>query len=262
MKIRLTEDNPHGYNRLGYAWHFVPAGSPAHLDYGSNYGYFLESLKNKNISRLVGIDVSHEAVEKGHHQYPHLELHHYRNGGPLPFEDATFDSISILEVIEHLDNQTQVLDELHRVLKDDGLLIVSVPKKYFFSFCDSGNFKFVFPRLHKWCYCLFHSRAEYEYRYVSNPDGLIGDVSARKKWHEHFSESSLKNLLNSSGFNPINLDGAGFFIRPLEPILYLMVHIPGLRKLAIRFIRWDERKFGSLTLLCSANKYSNSIKRQ
>jgi SAM-dependent methyltransferase len=46
---------------------------------------------------------------------------------PLPFEDNTFDVITILDVLEHLDDDRAMLRELHRVLRRGGLLLLSVP---------------------------------------------------------------------------------------------------------------------------------------
>jgi len=46
---------------------------------------------------------------------------------PLPFEDAHFDAILHSEGIEHVDNQVAVLEELARVLKPGGVMIVTTP---------------------------------------------------------------------------------------------------------------------------------------
>ena len=116
-----------------------------------------------------------------------------------------------MDVLEHVYNQAELLAELNRILTDGGKLIVTVPGQHLFSFLDRGNFKFLFPRLHRWYYCLKHSREEYEYRYVSNPDGLVGDISTKKRWHEHFSRDKLGKMLAEAGFNVIDFDGAGFF---------------------------------------------------
>lgn len=45
----------------------------------------------------------------------------------LPFEDDTFDLLCAFDVIEHVDDDLRVFSELNRVLKEDGLLIFSVP---------------------------------------------------------------------------------------------------------------------------------------
>ena len=47
--------------------------------------------------------------------------------GALPFDDQTFDLVCAFDVIEHVENNRPVFGEVSRVLKDDGVLIVSVP---------------------------------------------------------------------------------------------------------------------------------------
>jgi SAM-dependent methyltransferase len=47
--------------------------------------------------------------------------------GTLPFADATFDLVCALDVIEHIENDRHVFREVSRVLKDDAVLIFSVP---------------------------------------------------------------------------------------------------------------------------------------
>ena len=45
----------------------------------------------------------------------------------LPFRSATFDAVDLVEVIEHIENQPQLLREISRVLKPGGVLIVTTP---------------------------------------------------------------------------------------------------------------------------------------
>jgi len=49
--------------------------------------------------------------------------------GRLPFADRAFDAVLFLDVIEHLHPRVAVLREIHRVLKDDGRLLVSGPNR-------------------------------------------------------------------------------------------------------------------------------------
>ena len=48
---------------------------------------------------------------------------------PFPFPDRTFEKALFLDVIEHLHPRVAVLREIHRVLKDDGRLLVSGPNR-------------------------------------------------------------------------------------------------------------------------------------
>lgn len=52
---------------------------------------------------------------------------HDLNIFPYPFVDNTFDKIEATHVLEHLDKPFQVMKELHRILKQDGVLIIRVP---------------------------------------------------------------------------------------------------------------------------------------
>lgn len=47
--------------------------------------------------------------------------------GELPFSDQTFDLVCAFDVIEHIEDDRRVFGEVSRVLKDDGVLIFSVP---------------------------------------------------------------------------------------------------------------------------------------
>ena len=45
----------------------------------------------------------------------------------LPFADASFDAITSLDVFEHLEHDEKALEESFRVLRPDGVLVLSVP---------------------------------------------------------------------------------------------------------------------------------------
>ncbi len=254
MRTRIESGNPCGYDRYGFAWQHVPAGGAAHLDLGCGDGRFLAALRNKDIGRLVGADAGEEAVRRARDRLDNLEIVHVRPGASLPFADGEFSSISLMDVLEHVDRQEALLAELRRVLRDDGILIVTVPRQHVFSFLDMGNLKFRFPRLHRWHYCRRHSPEEYKRRYVTNPDGLIGDVAAKKRWHEHFSRRTLEDLLHRQGFSVVEFDGAGLFIRLLKIAEMLFGRIALLHRGITRIMAWDARRFESANLFCIAQK--------
>jgi SAM-dependent methyltransferase len=49
------------------------------------------------------------------------------NAEQIPVDDCTFDVILLTEVIEHVPNPIEVLKEASRILKDDGVLILTAP---------------------------------------------------------------------------------------------------------------------------------------
>lgn len=253
MRTKIEPGNPFGCDRYGFAWQHVPAGGSAHLDFGCGDGRFLASLAGRNV-RATGVDAGREAVKQAKENCRGMDVTHVGGTAPLPLGDQAFSSVSLLDVLEHVAGQDALLAELHRVLEDSGTLIVTVPGQHVFSFLDVGNLKFRFPRLHRWFYCRRHSRAEYERRYAANPDGLVGDVSAEKRWHEHFSRRKLEGLLGRNGFAVVAFDGAGLFMRPLKVLEMLCGRVRPARAVIRRLMAWDARTFESANLFCLARK--------
>ena len=83
------------------------------LGYLSRYGH------------AQGIDADEQAVrfcmERGVRDVQQV------TASTLPFADGTFDLVTILDVLEHIDDDAGTLRELHRVLRPGGMLLVSVP---------------------------------------------------------------------------------------------------------------------------------------
>src|SRR4051812_43709604 len=46
---------------------------------------------------------------------------------PLPFKSSTVDGVNLTEVIEHIENQAQLVREISRVLKVGGIVVISTP---------------------------------------------------------------------------------------------------------------------------------------
>lgn len=100
---------------------------------GSGYG---TSLLAQNASYACGLDINPEAVTFAHKQHPLTNLHFLRASvATLPLADHSFDVVVSFETIEHIDEKLQklFLEEIKRVLKPDGLLIISSPEKKHYS---------------------------------------------------------------------------------------------------------------------------------
>jgi SAM-dependent methyltransferase len=91
------------------------------LDVGCGSGFFMLMFGG----RLIGLDDA-ENVEvcrrRGLQAYP-INLEKDR----FPFKNENFDIIVCLEVLEHLGDPKNVLDEIFRVLKSNGYLLLSTP---------------------------------------------------------------------------------------------------------------------------------------
>lgn len=79
------------------------------------------------VDEYIGVDFENP----GH---PHLNesIDVFYDGKKLPFPDEHFNSIFSSEVFEHVFNLEEILKELNRVLKVDGLILVTCP----FAFCE------------------------------------------------------------------------------------------------------------------------------
>jgi SAM-dependent methyltransferase len=247
MKTKISDGNPLGVNAKGYLWeYFAKNGpSPLHLDYGAHDGHMLAALaKSKLIDHGIGVDLNSTVVEKSQGLLPpNVTLTTITKNPRLPFDEGHFDSVSIVGVLEHIAEQDHIIDELKRVTKPGGVILFAVPGKHLFSFLDMGNWKFVFPRAHKFFYCLTHSEDQYNARYTANKDGLIGDIEAEKSWHEHFSRAQLASLLEKHGLKVKETDGFGYFSRVLKNLRFFM---PGAtKKILDPLIAWDARTFAS-----------------
>src|SRR5690606_10312656 len=61
------------------------------------------------------------------HDHHNEDIDVYYDGETLPFADDCFDSVFSSEVFEHVFNLPQIVDELYRVLKPGGRMLVTVP---------------------------------------------------------------------------------------------------------------------------------------
>lgn len=94
------------------------------LDFGcGSQGYFLRSVSDK-IKRGVGIDYDVDIKDE-----KNLKFSSFKFKDKLPFNDNCFDKVVMLAVLEHIDlNLVELLfKEFRRVLKDDGLVVLTTP---------------------------------------------------------------------------------------------------------------------------------------
>jgi len=85
----------------------------------------------KRAKKIYGVDISEEAINEAIIRYKNNKID-FRTGTmeKLDFKDHQFDTVVCLEGIEHVDKQIgkKFITEAHRVLKNDGLLLVSSPR--------------------------------------------------------------------------------------------------------------------------------------
>ncbi|MDD4661839.1 MAG: class I SAM-dependent methyltransferase [Candidatus Pacebacteria bacterium] len=94
------------------------------LDLGCGNGRFYEKLKKTN---YTGIDNSEKLISIAKNNYPDVDFK-VASALEIPFKEKEFDKVYSLAVLHHLpqDYHSRFLEEIKRVLKDDGILIITV----------------------------------------------------------------------------------------------------------------------------------------
>lgn len=103
------------------------------LDIACGDGYGSRMLADV-AARVVGVDISLETVARARAKYPHPRLFFLEgNATAIPLAGASVDLVASFETIEHLAGHEEMLDEIRRVLRPGGIVLISSPDKYEYS---------------------------------------------------------------------------------------------------------------------------------
>jgi hypothetical protein len=115
------------YHRYFFASSLV-AGKRV-LDIASGEGYGTHILA-QSAAHVTGVDISPEAVAWAAQKYSGDGIVFLRGDAcAIPLPDAAVDVVVSFETLEHLGEQAAMLCEIRRVLRENGLLIISTPNK-------------------------------------------------------------------------------------------------------------------------------------
>lgn len=120
--------------RYRFAKHFAATlGEAARiLDAGCGTGYGTAELAHA--ASVTGADIAAEAVEYARSRYGSERVRFVQGScETLPFSNGAFDLLVAFEVIEHLDGWQDLLSEATRVLRPDGVLLVSTPNRDYYA---------------------------------------------------------------------------------------------------------------------------------
>lgn len=214
------------YNRQREAIESIPYSYALHeyldfrgkqvLDVGSGNGYVLSKYAEEG-AQVYGIDITAQGVELCRKRFEYLGLQgdfQVADAQEIPFPDNTFDCVCSMGVLHHVPNTQKALDEIYRVLKPGGRLIVM------FYHRNSAKYQLTY-RVWSWFTGKSMQQLVNEFDGVGNPKGT---VFSKKQLAEMLGRfSGVKMTVGFLETSDIVLRGARYLpdglFRPLAPLV-------------------------------------------
>ena len=170
----------------------VKATNPSSiLDIATGTGDLAINLTETSATKIIGLDISEGMLQVGRKKIEKLKLNNtiemvYGDSENIPFENNSFDAITVAFGVRNFEDLEKGLSEIFRVLKPGGKFVVletSIPTKAPFKQGYTFHSKFILPLVGK----LF-SKDKAAYTYLSDSANLFP-----------FGEA-LNNILREIGF--------------------------------------------------------------
>ena len=115
---------------------------------------------------------------------------------PLPFEDSSFDLVHMAEVIEHLVHPDRAMEEVYRILRPQGYLVLSTPNLSCLPnrFLVPFGFQPIFTEVS-------------EDRVLGRGFGILGQGTKPVGHLRIYTKRSLIEFVKMSGFRPLVMRG-------------------------------------------------------
>lgn len=141
MIVAMTaqEDKAATLGRPSYVWRFgqerrlrlidryAPLQGKTILDVGCGLGTYVERFREFS-DQAYGIDIEVERVVEGGKSVPNLLA---AAAEALPFSDNSFHVLVLHEVLEHVDDDAQAMEEAYRLLKPGGRIVIFAPNRLY-----------------------------------------------------------------------------------------------------------------------------------
>jgi len=186
-----------GRYKLAFNW--IPEGIHTFLDAGCAWGYGTRFFRQKS-DRVYGLDPTKDYIEIAKNRYSDIvfvesELE------KTPFESDFFDAIVSCDTLEHVRDEIACLNEMFRILKPGGVLVITTPHKGLFGFMDPGN-SIQYMEYFVKKYLPYFYRLAYRLRKGEYPEKFdyVKPIYDHDTTHRHYSRSDILAMLNNSSF--------------------------------------------------------------
>lgn len=99
---------------------------------GNSFLYFLHKSLHNSLLDLANLPLKQYVKKKTNSNFKNVSHFFHPLCGDvthLPYRNKSFDFLSILDVIEHIKNDEHAIAEISRILKNNGLVVVTVPHR-------------------------------------------------------------------------------------------------------------------------------------
>jgi SAM-dependent methyltransferase len=103
------------------------ADQPVIMDIGCSSGFMLLEYRKKLPGAIVlGADAIRQSLDRLAHDMPDIPLLHF-DLSQCPLPNSSLDGVSLLNVLEHIQDDRTALKHVYRILKPGGIAVIEVP---------------------------------------------------------------------------------------------------------------------------------------
>ena len=142
---------------------------------------------------MIGVDVSEEYLEQFNEIFNADVIQ--ANGIALPFGNNNFDLVNFTDILEHLHHPLLGLSEAQRVLKVEGVIILTTPNH-----CAFPLFRCLNPLI------FFEKAISLHYDRILPPRNILTHWMGLNFYHTEFSKDEITRLVKAAGFEILSFE--------------------------------------------------------
>ena len=167
------------------------------LDIGCWWGWYIRYVRERG-GRVYGFDYEHDRINDAAEFLGSKNDLSVANAEFIPYKADIFDLVFSYHVMEHTENDSQLIKEIFRVLKKDGDLIIGVP--------NDGSLGLLPYKPFRW---LLKHRESY-LRKHGKYDWLKSISYSDPSHHREYTKKSLCKILSDHRFYIVKIRSYGF----------------------------------------------------